>query len=135
MPGQRSYCFGPFRLDAEGHLLFRDGHMLRLEPKVLDVLQLLVENAGSVVGKDALLRTVWRDAVVGESSLTRTISLLRSTLGAGEDGQEYVVTIAKRGYRFAAPATEVAGGDAASSPAKVMLAVGVCRASIRSQVL
>jgi DNA-binding winged helix-turn-helix (wHTH) protein len=80
VPGQRSYCFGPFRLDAEGHLLFRDGHMLRLEPKVVDVLQLIVENAGRAVGKDALLRTVWRDAVVGESSLTRTISLLRSTL-------------------------------------------------------
>jgi len=104
VPGRRSYCFGPFRLDAEGHLLFRDGHMLRLEPKVVDVLQLLVENAASVVGKDALLRTVWRDAVVGESSLTRTISLLRSTLGTGEGGQEYVVTIAKRGYRFASSA-------------------------------
>jgi TolB-like protein/Flp pilus assembly protein TadD len=101
VPGQRSYCFGPFRLDAKGHLLFRDGHMLRLEPKVVDVLQLLVENAGSVVAKDVLLRTVWRDAVVGEGSLTRTISLLRSTLGAGEGDQEYVVTIAKRGYRFA----------------------------------
>jgi TolB-like protein/Flp pilus assembly protein TadD len=123
VPGQRSYCFGPFRFDAKGHLLFRDGHMLRLEPKVVDVLQLLVENAGSVITKDVLLRTVWRDAVVGESSLTRTISLLRSTLGAGEGGQEYVVTIAKRGYRFAAPVTEVAGTDAASSPAKVMLAV------------
>jgi DNA-binding winged helix-turn-helix (wHTH) protein len=80
VPGQHSYCFGPFRLDAKGHLLFRDGHMVRLEPKVVDVLQLLVENAGSVVEKDVLLRTVWRDAVVGESSLTRTISLLRSTL-------------------------------------------------------
>jgi TolB-like protein/Flp pilus assembly protein TadD len=122
VPGQRSYCFGPFRLDARGHLLFRDGHMVRLEPKVVDVLQLLVENAGSVVEKDVLLRTVWRDAVVGESSLTRTISLLRSTLSAGE-GDEYVVTIAKRGYRFAVPVTEVAGADAASSPVKVMLAV------------
>jgi TolB-like protein/Flp pilus assembly protein TadD len=121
--GQRSYCFGPFRFDAKGHLLFRDGHMVRLEPKVVDVLQLLVENAGSVLEKDVLLRTVWRGAVVGESSLTRTISLLRSTLGASEGDQEYVVTIAKRGYRFAVPVTEVAGADAASSPAKVMLAV------------
>jgi DNA-binding winged helix-turn-helix (wHTH) protein len=82
VPGQCSYCFGPFRLDAKGHLL-------RLEPKPVDVLQLLIENAGSVVGKDVLLRTVWRDAIVGESSLTRTISLLRSTLGAGEGDQEY----------------------------------------------
>lgn len=123
MPGQRSYCFGPFRLDAKGHLLFRDGHMVRLEPKVVDVLQLLIENAGSVVEKDVLLRTVWRDAVVGEGSLTRTVSLLRSTLGAGEGDQEYIVTIAKRGYRFAAPVTEAAGADPASSPVKVMLAV------------
>ena len=123
MPGQLSYCFGPFRLDSKGPLLFRDGHMVRLEPKIVDVLQLLVENAGSVVEKDVLLRTVWRGVVVGESSLTRTISLLRSALGTGEGDQEYVVTIAKRGYRFALPVTEVAGAEAASSSVKVMLAV------------
>jgi DNA-binding winged helix-turn-helix (wHTH) protein len=44
--------------------------------------------------------------------------------------QEYVVTIAKRGYRFAVPVTEVAGGDAVSGPAKVMLAVLPCGASV-----
>jgi TolB-like protein/Flp pilus assembly protein TadD len=123
MPSQRHYCFGPFRLDAQGHLLFRDGGMVRLAPKVIDVLLLLVENAGRVVEKDVLLGTVWRNTVVGESSLTRTISLLRSVLGESNSDQEYVITIAKRGYRFAAPVTEVAAGQVASVPVKLMLAV------------
>jgi TolB-like protein/Flp pilus assembly protein TadD len=123
VPSQRSYSFGPYRLDATGHLLFRDGHMVRLEPKVVDVLQLLIENAGNVVEKGVLLRTVWRDAVVGESSLTRTISLLRSALSASEGDPEYVVTIAKRGYRFALPVKEMVAADAALGPVKIMLAV------------
>jgi TolB-like protein/Flp pilus assembly protein TadD len=97
--------------------------MVRLEPKVVDVLQLLLENAGNVVEKDVLLGTVWRDSVVGESSLTRTISLLRSALSASEGDQEYIVTIAKRGYRFVLPVTEIAGADTALGPVKVMLAV------------
>jgi TolB-like protein/tetratricopeptide (TPR) repeat protein len=123
MPAADSYYFGPFRLDARGHLLFREGQMVPLAPKVVDVLQLLIENAGCVVEKDVLLRTVWRNAIVGENSLTRTISLLRSSLAAGNGESDYVVTIAKRGYRFVAPVTTVAAVAAVPSPAKVMLAV------------
>src|SRR3984893_9105292 len=123
MPGRLFYDFGPFRLDSTGRVLFRDGRMIPLAPKVVDVLVLLVKNAGSVVKKDVLLSTVWNDSVVGEGSLTRTISLLRSALADGEASQDYVVTIAKRGYRFAVPIREVLAAESVPSPAKLMLAV------------
>ena len=125
MPSARFYDFGPFRLDARGHLLFRGERMIPLAPKVSDVLLLLVENAGGVVAKDVLLSTVWRDAVVGEGSLTRTISLLRSALAeaAPRERREYVATIAKRGYRFVAPVSQVREPLPAHTSTRVMLAV------------
>jgi TolB-like protein/lipoprotein NlpI len=52
-----------------------------------------------------LLQKVWQDAFVEEGSLTRTVSLLRKALQDGSDGQEYIATVPKRGYRFVAPVT------------------------------
>jgi TolB-like protein/tetratricopeptide (TPR) repeat protein len=119
MTGGRFYQFGPFRLDAAGHLLFRDGKTIALAPKVADTLVLLVENAGQVLHKEELLKRVWRDAFIEEGSLTRTISVLRKTLGE----EEYIATISKRGYRFAEPVRAVSGVQEHAVSPKIMLAV------------
>ena len=122
MPTGKSYWFGPYRLQTPGALLYRGEKLVPLPPKLAQTLLLLVENAGEVVEKDELLKKVWQDAFVEEGSLARTISVLRKTLGDGNEGQEYIATLSKRGYRFVAPvresskAQEKAGG-------KLMLAV------------
>ena len=100
MAERRSYEFGPFRLDAAGPVLFRNNEIVPLAPKAADTLLLLVENAGKVLDKEELLQKVWPEAFVEESSLTRTVSLLRRALGPSE--QQYIATISKRGYRFVA---------------------------------
>jgi TolB-like protein/Tfp pilus assembly protein PilF len=123
MTSGRFYQFGPFRLDAAGRLLFRGGDNVPLAPKVGETLLLLVENAGRVVEKEELLRKVWRGAFIEEGSLTRTISVLRKALGALSDGQEYVATISKRGYRFAAPVEELTHPAAVGAATRKMLAV------------
>jgi len=97
--------------------------MVPLAPKVADALRLLIENAGSVIGKDELLKNIWPDTFVGEGSLTRTISILRKALADDSGGQDYIVTIPKRGYRFAAPISETSGPKARPVPEKLMLAV------------
>jgi TolB-like protein/Flp pilus assembly protein TadD len=84
---------------------------------------LLIENAGNVIGKDELLKNIWPDTFVGEGSLTRTISILRKALADDAGGQDYIVTIPKRGYRFAAPISETSGPKARPVPEKLMLAV------------
>jgi DNA-binding winged helix-turn-helix (wHTH) protein/tetratricopeptide (TPR) repeat protein len=99
LPG--GYAFGRFRLSADGRLLLRDGTRVALGPKVLHTLLVLVERAGQVVGKTELMQAVWPDSFVEETGLTRNISILRQALGA--DGQAFVATVARIGYRFAAP--------------------------------
>ena len=98
----RFYEFGRFRLDAADRLLFRDQVVVPLTPKVFDLLLVLVQADGSVVAKDDIMTKVWRDTFVEEGNLTQNVSILRKALGDGQDGQTYVETIPRRGYRFAA---------------------------------
>jgi DNA-binding winged helix-turn-helix (wHTH) protein len=104
----RFYEFGRFRLDASGHMLFRGSAPVPLPPKVTEILAVLVQNAGQVVSKEELLRRVWANTFIEEGSLTRTISILRKALDDG-NGQEFIATLSKRGYRFAARVNETAG--------------------------
>lgn len=113
---RRFYEFGRFRLDAAGPLLFRGEETIPLPPKAANTLLVLVQNAGQVVDKDDLLRLVWEDALVEEGSLTRTISILRKSLGESQEGQEFIATLPKRGYRFVAKVRPSPGNRQESSP-------------------
>jgi DNA-binding winged helix-turn-helix (wHTH) protein/tetratricopeptide (TPR) repeat protein len=73
-----------------------------LAPKVFDTLLVLVEGGGRILEKENLLNKVWPDAFVEEGSLARNISTLRKALGESLHDQKYIVTVPKRGYRFAA---------------------------------
>jgi DNA-binding winged helix-turn-helix (wHTH) protein/TolB-like protein/Flp pilus assembly protein TadD len=106
------YEFGPFRLDASERLLTRDGRLVALTPKVFDTLLALVERGGHLVGKEELMRRLWPDSFVEESSLSQNIFLLRKALGEATSSQQYIETVPKRGYRFVADVREVRGSDA-----------------------
>lgn len=95
------YEFGPFRLDGARRVLWRDGEVVPLTPKALDVLVALVEQQGRVVTKSELMERVWPDTFVEEANLTVNVSALRKALGEG-NGKPYIQTLARRGYRFAA---------------------------------
>jgi DNA-binding winged helix-turn-helix (wHTH) protein len=103
------YAFGPFHYDAEQRLLFRQGEVVPLVPKAIDTLHVLLERRGRVVEKADLMKLVWPDTTVEDVGLARNISLLRKALD-DESGQ-YIETIPRRGYRFAAEAPGV--GDVA----------------------
>jgi DNA-binding winged helix-turn-helix (wHTH) protein/tetratricopeptide (TPR) repeat protein len=94
------YEFGPFRVDVANLLLFRDGQPLSLAPKAVETLIALVQHGGQLLKKDDLIRIVWSDRVVDESNLSQNIYLLRKTLGEGSNGQRYIDTVPRRGYRF-----------------------------------
>jgi len=101
------YAFGPFRLDRERYLLFRDGDVIQLSPKAFEILLFLVTHRGEVLKKDYLLETIWPDTFVEESNLAQNIFLLRKALGEEKNEHRYIVTIPGVGYRFVAPVKEV----------------------------
>jgi TolB-like protein/Flp pilus assembly protein TadD len=99
--GISKFEFGPFRLDAAKRVLWRDGRIVPLPPKALDVLVALVEQEGDVVTKDELMKRVWPDTFVEEANLSVNVSALRKALGQRPGGGPYIETVSRRGYRFA----------------------------------
>ena len=107
--------FGEFRFDPATPLLTRGSRALELSPKALEILAVLIKNAGRVVGKDDLLKIVWPDAVVEEGNLAVHIFALRKALGQDVTAV-YIENIPKRGYRFSAPVHPIL--DATNAPAE-----------------
>jgi TolB-like protein/DNA-binding winged helix-turn-helix (wHTH) protein/Tfp pilus assembly protein PilF len=112
MGTSRQYFFGEFRLDAVQRGLFRKDELVSLTPKALETLLFLVERHGRIVDKKELMEAVWPDTFVEEVSLARNVSILRKILSENEEGQSYIETIPKRGYRFVAPVQQQAEGNA-----------------------
>jgi pimeloyl-ACP methyl ester carboxylesterase len=113
-----AYQFGPFRLDARERRLFRGDEVIPLRLKVFDTLRVLVENAGRLVPKHELLDAVWPETNVEENNLNHNVSVLRKALGERVTGQQYIETVPRVGYRFAAAVETIAAPlrTSASSP-------------------
>jgi DNA-binding winged helix-turn-helix (wHTH) protein/Tol biopolymer transport system component len=90
----------------------------RLTPKAIGVLLVLARGAGDVVTRDELFAQVWPDTLPTNDVLTQAVTQLRKALSAGgafPQGQEYIETIAKTGYRLLAPVTWAAAQAAADT--------------------
>src|SRR5262245_49163194 len=92
--------FGPFAFDPQSRLLWREGTEIALPPRVLGVLEVLLERAGEVVARQDLLDRVWKDAFVTDTSLAEAVSYLRSALDDDPQAPRYIQTVHRRGYRF-----------------------------------
>jgi TolB-like protein/Tfp pilus assembly protein PilF len=103
------YEFGPFRVDPVQRLLWRDGQLVPLMPKLFDTLLLLVENNGQVLEKGELMQELWPDSFVEEGSLSHNVSVLRKLLGTGSG--QYIETLPRRGYRFTPDVRQVPNAE------------------------
>jgi TolB-like protein len=98
-----AYEFGPFRLDAEAEILFRDARPIVLGQRAVALLRLLLEQAGAPVSKDALFEAAWPGLAVEDSNLTVQIAALRRAFGEA-GGTDWIETLPRRGYRYVGPA-------------------------------
>jgi DNA-binding winged helix-turn-helix (wHTH) protein len=116
--------FDDFHFDPAGPSLTCGSKLVDLAPKALEILSVLVRNAGLVVGKDDLLTLVWPHTVVEEGNLAVYIHSLRRALAAHGSGTCQIQTVPKRGYRFAVPVRPVLPlGDVAPNDTIVLLRV------------
>jgi predicted ATPase/DNA-binding winged helix-turn-helix (wHTH) protein len=95
--------FGPYRVHPHQRLVLEAGRPLRLGRRAVDILLILLEQAGNVVSKQQLITRVWPTSVVEDGNLRVHMAALRKALGDGQAGQRYIVTVAQRGYSFVAP--------------------------------
>lgn len=93
------------RVDILRNQIVREGQVIALEPKVLEVLRVLAEHQGKVVSHQTLLDSVWPDIVVAPNALQRCIGQLRKALNDDGKTQRVIATHPKRGYSLLAPVT------------------------------
>jgi Tol biopolymer transport system component/DNA-binding winged helix-turn-helix (wHTH) protein len=101
--------------------LVRNGEVIQLEPKIMQVLLCLVEHAGEVVTRESLVARVWPDVFVSDDVLHRAIRELRRVFGDSASAPTYIETIRKRGYRLMVP---VGLAPADAQPARAFRARG-----------
>jgi DNA-binding winged helix-turn-helix (wHTH) protein len=109
----RKLRFGPFELSKMERVLRRDGVVIPLGARALDILIALINRAGEVVTESDLTAKVWPDGTVEEGCLYFYLSVLRIALG--DVGQKYIVNVQDRGYCFVAPVTRGAAEPKATA--------------------
>src|ERR1700749_4437609 len=98
--GPRALHFGGFDLFPDLRRLELNGAAVEVSSRAFDILCLLIERSGEVVGKREILERVWPDLVVDEGSVRFHVAALRRALGDGEGGARFIATIPGRGYCF-----------------------------------
>jgi DNA-binding winged helix-turn-helix (wHTH) protein/tetratricopeptide (TPR) repeat protein len=106
-----AYRFGPFLVDRAAYRVVENGRPLELTPKLLDLLLHLLDHAGTLVTKEALLDALWPETNVTDNALAQAVSELRQALGDEAGDPRYIKTVARRGYRFVAAVEAIAAPE------------------------
>jgi adenylate cyclase len=106
------FTFGDCSVDCDRRELRRGDELIAVEPQVFDVLVYLIRHRDRVVSRDDLLKGVWGGRIVSESTLSSRVNSARSAIGDRGDQQQWIRTIARKGFRFVGEIREERGpGD------------------------
>lgn len=98
-----SYKFAEFELNTATFELLRTGQRVAVEPQVLKLIALLIDNADRVVSRDEIIEKVWNGRIVSDSALTSRVKSARKALGDSGANQHMIRTIHGQGFRFVGP--------------------------------
>lgn len=96
------FKLGDYHVFPQHNKITTEGSVVKLEPKIMQVLCLLVSNQGKVLSREDIAEKLWPEAVVGLEVITRAIFELRKVLADDPKKPKYIETIARKGYCFIA---------------------------------
>ncbi len=117
----RELRVGEWLVEPDLNRISRQGAVVSIQPKVIDVLLCLADHPGEVLSKEKIIRTVWPDAFVSEEVLSYSISELRKAFEDDARNPHIIQTIPRRGYRLIASVARL-GVPAGSQPSIAVLA-------------
>ncbi len=100
---EHSFAFGPFVLNPETGTLLRQGVPVPVGYRAFRLLAVFLDSPGKVLKKSDLMEAAWEGAAVEEGNLSVQIASLRKILGQSPDGNDWITTIPRVGYRFGGP--------------------------------
>jgi len=96
----KDFLLGSVRVSPQRNRLITQNKQVPIEPRVMEVLCCLVNNAGNVVTRGTLIEKLWKVEYGGDESLTRSISILRKSFKSAGLKSRIIETIPKSGYRL-----------------------------------
>jgi DNA-binding winged helix-turn-helix (wHTH) protein len=105
------FSFEGFVLDTAMRQVFRSGTRVHLEPKALELLELLVSRRPEAVSKIEIQRRLWPDTFVSESSLTGLVAQVRKALADDRRQERFLRTVHGFGYAFSGEVTTGGAAD------------------------
>ncbi|HSL42344.1 MAG TPA: response regulator transcription factor [Anaerolineales bacterium] len=103
MPGDGNnvVSVGPIRLDLENRRVHSLGKNTKLTPRLITLLQILMDKHGEVVEREALFKKVWETNYTGDTrTLDVHISWLRRAIELDPNNPKFLKTIRGVGYRL-----------------------------------
>ncbi|HTY41868.1 MAG TPA: FHA domain-containing protein [Thermoanaerobaculia bacterium] len=98
--------FGECVLDSETRQLFVRGEEIHLQPKALQLLELLIRNRPRAVSKEAIHAEIWPGTFVSDGTVTSLLAEIREAIGDDAHESRFVRTVHRFGYAFCGPAQE-----------------------------
>ena len=94
--------YNKLRLNVQTHECLLDGENVSLTPTEFSILNVLLENAGTVVSIEYLFHAVWKEEYYSKNSSTITVHIrhLREKLKDTSDTPKYIKTIWGVGYKI-----------------------------------
>ena len=108
---KRAFWLDDWLVEPQYDQIRRDGQCLKLESRVMAVLQYLAAHPGQVISRDTLEREIWQGTVVGYDALTGCVAKLRKSLGDRAQHSRYISTVPKKGYCLVAPVHQAGAGE------------------------
>jgi DNA-binding winged helix-turn-helix (wHTH) protein len=113
--------FGFYEVDLRSGELRKNGLRLKLSGQPFQVLAMLLERPGEMVGREEIQKRLCpADTFVDfDHSLNTAINKIREVLGDSAENPRFVETLPRRGYRFIAPVdVRAVIADPSPGPAK-----------------
>jgi len=87
----RKYDFkvGDWCVDVKTSCIFNEGDEIHVEPKAIELLQLLAKAEGEVVPRETIMDVVWNGRFVTDYALNNVIASLRKYLSS-DDKNKYI---------------------------------------------
>ncbi|CCQ10436.1 hypothetical protein PALB_13030 [Pseudoalteromonas luteoviolacea B = ATCC 29581] len=107
MAYKKLYRVKHFIIDPKTTTIRVDSKEFRLEPKVMEVLSLLIKHKGNVLSKSEILDNLWPKQILDVELVTRAIFEIRKIFCDDPKSPSFIKTIPKKGYIFIAEVEEI----------------------------
>lgn len=100
MTTSMKFQFDRFTLDTKTFEFSSENNIIELEPKLFNILKLLVTHTGQVITKEQLLDEIWNNRVVTDNAISRAIYELRKVLDKADSKKSLIKTVRGRGFQI-----------------------------------